>query len=287
MQRSYRKSIGRDIAAGSTAFTLVELLIVIAIIAVLVSILLPAVSKARRSAMSVQCQSNLRQIYTGTLFYANDNRGYFPCAWLNPPSSFGCANPVKLLTTYRAKGAWVASGAIWGCPADTTRGASYVGSLAARIPGGYSYDRWYTDSLGAPTSQSYDNNISYGYNRTAGYNDPETPKSMWVPYRPGRRRMTQENSSAYDAIWFDNEAGTDTGGWNYLYQTARLKYTTGGTSDSQYSGRHDGYINIAGADGHVEGLKIPRNAGTIPGSKLRPWADDLTSNQASGRIFWP
>lgn len=60
------------------AFTLVELLVVMAIISVLAALLLPALDRALFDARTSSCMNNHRQIYLGTLCYAQDNRGYAP-----------------------------------------------------------------------------------------------------------------------------------------------------------------------------------------------------------------
>lgn len=61
-------------------FTLIELLVVIGIIAVLVGILLPTLSKARAYSQLINCQSNLRQVAVATAHYALDHRDFFPGA---------------------------------------------------------------------------------------------------------------------------------------------------------------------------------------------------------------
>lgn len=59
-------------------FTLIELLVVLAIVAILVGLLLPALAAARRSARSMQCLSQLRQIGTASIIYADDHRQQLP-----------------------------------------------------------------------------------------------------------------------------------------------------------------------------------------------------------------
>jgi prepilin-type N-terminal cleavage/methylation domain-containing protein/prepilin-type processing-associated H-X9-DG protein len=82
-------------ATSRAGFTLIELLVVIAIIALLVGILLPGLSAARKSAWRTQSASNLRQITIAAMAYREDNKGYMPItpaiSRVNSPSALNLA----------------------------------------------------------------------------------------------------------------------------------------------------------------------------------------------------
>ena len=64
--------------SSPAAFTLVELLVVIGIIAVLIGMLMPALRKAREAAMATQCLSNIRQMGLAVQNYTSESKGFLP-----------------------------------------------------------------------------------------------------------------------------------------------------------------------------------------------------------------
>jgi prepilin-type N-terminal cleavage/methylation domain-containing protein/prepilin-type processing-associated H-X9-DG protein len=103
-----------DVSSKRAGFTLVELLVVVGIIALLISMLMPAIASSRRQAISVACRANLKTNYAFMLMYANDNKG-----WYAPPG-FGYSPKVKQEDRWPSK---VFTPHVWNpptmkCPAD-------------------------------------------------------------------------------------------------------------------------------------------------------------------------
>ena len=147
-------------ARRTSAFTIVELLIVIAVIAILAGILFPVLQKAREKADSISCLSNLKQLGTAAMMYASDYDQHPPAMWAHADGNlryggwvfyrnFPNGHEGDFMPEQGSLYPYVKSAGIYECPSDEVgQGCSYsMNSLLAPNPGVPGYHQTYRLNL--------------------------------------------------------------------------------------------------------------------------------------------
>lgn len=217
----------RDSKSTFKGFTLIEILVVVAIIALLAAIMFPVFARARENARKSSCLSNLKQISLGWMMYTQDYDEMAPIAdyysadgnieygwdftlnYLNGATSPGLLNP------------YIKNGQINNCP-------SFYGNTNGRPYTGYAYNTSY---------------IGGEYDWTAGkFRDSASLAQIEDPVDTAIFA-----DAAYWATDFSDPSKQYIAGLNYLRSPLGDTYKAG-TVDF----RHNGTANVAYADGHVK-----------------------------------
>ena len=208
------------------AFTLIELLVVVAIIAVLIAILLPSLARARESAKSVACMSNLRQMGIAAQSYADINDNYYPSAYIyvfTPTTSTSIYWDYTATNDFSSATTTITPGLLW-------QGAS--GVVILRCP---SYE---------VTPEPYT-----GYNYNTSYIGRGSGETVSAPARTQELGHPQST-----ALFGDGQYGGGADKFMRAPFASTYDRAFSGRSAGTQGFRHMGRTNVLFADQHAESL---------------------------------
>jgi prepilin-type N-terminal cleavage/methylation domain-containing protein/prepilin-type processing-associated H-X9-DG protein len=257
-------------------FTLVELLVVIGIIALLISVLLPALNSARQQAQAVQCMSNMRQLGLAFSNYVNDNKGWMPstdtCGPITPQNFYitipANASETPLWSSVSATQTWIG----W-VDAGPTEAALENGTLWKYLKNAGIY-KCPTDSNGSRLrtySLNYlicpsDNDT--GYSGNFNVNQWKIYKVNQVPRSTETITFVEEADPRAASSGASAATQWNEGGWEQNPIKAKLPSNW---IDTVVSWHHKG-ANFTFVDGHAEYWK---------------WTDIRTINYLQNDPTWP
>lgn len=246
-------------------FTLVEVLLVVSIIVILISILLPSLTKAREISRRAVCAQGLHQVGIGFSTYANDNGDAFPIgapidpddtfspypvwaktAWADTNATFLARNNrlAQTIGKYRSHGAliptkYIDDPRVFYCPSWRKDGIQYGGSSAAATDNGWPTNND-PDSTGTEfieTSYHYRSSFGFKNGGRGGRNlrlsnDPATRAVMADHFTDPDKNVDFHHADGYNVLYMDLHASyrIDRNHAIRDYAGAGISYATGGAN---------------------------------------------------------